>query len=98
MTIDIGDTIYVLAKAGTISKGIFSGEKSKGFFGVTIDEKVYFYRMSEYFKDKETAEARRFVRRYKRMAKMDHPIENIVSDTDRRSIEIATKLWPEEMI
>lgn len=98
MTINIGDTIYVLAKAGTISKGVFSGEKSKGFFGITIDDKVYFYRMSEYFRDEETAEARRFVRRYKRMAKMGHPIENIVSETDKKSIEIATRLWPEDMV
>ncbi len=100
MTINIGDEVYILAAAGSISSGIFTGEKSEGMFGVTVPvNKVYFKRMKDIFLDKETAKARLFVRRFKRLAAQGFSMDEIISDEmDKRSIEIATELWVEELI
>ena len=98
--IKIGDSVFILAAAGSISEGIFTGEQSEGMFGVTIStNKVYFKRLKDIFVDKETAKARWFVNRYKRLAAQGYSINEIVSDhLDKRSIEIATTLWPEELV
>ncbi len=100
MTINIGDDVFILAGAGSISEGVFTGEQSEGMFGVTLPfNKVYFKNMKDIFKDEETAKARWFIKRFKRLAAQGYPIDEIVSeDLDKRSIEIATKLWPEDMV
>ena len=58
-----------------------------------------FKRLKDIFVDRETAKAWWFISKYNRLAKSGLPMnEIIIGADDKRSIEIATLLWPEDLV
>lgn len=99
--INKGDTVYVLEGAGSIIKGIFTAEKSEGMFAILIDgKKTIFKRMSNIFTDRLTAQARWLISRYKRLQMQGIPLADdiVFAECDREALELATELWPEQML
>ena len=98
--INKGETVFVLEAAGSIVKGIFTGEKSEGMFGVLVDtDKTIFKRTSNIFQDENTARARWLVSRFKRLCAQGVPSSEIVfTEEDRPALELAMELWPEDMV
>lgn len=100
MMINQGDTVSVLEGAGSIIDGIFTGEKSEGMFAILVDtNKTVFKRMNNIFENRETAQARWLVRRFKRLQAQGIPsVEIVFTEADRPALELATELWPEDMV
>jgi len=100
MMISPGDTVSILEGAGSILEGTFTGEKSEGMFAIIVStNKTVFKRMDNVFTDKETAQARWLVRRFKRLQAQGIPSSEIAfTEADRPALELATELWPEDMV
>ena len=95
-----GDIVFILEGAGSIIEGIFTNEKSEGMYGIILEtNKTIFKRSDNIFEDRLTAHARWIVRRFKRLEAQGIPSAEIVfTEEDRPALELATELWPEDML
>jgi len=98
MSFKVGDAVWGL-RAGSLFSGVFNGYADTGNLGIiTTNSYNFFINLKFIYETEGEAKDAQFLKRLERLQSLGVPLENIVTKTDKETIDRLMEECPEKLL